>query len=77
MPVGEHEPYLKNHETPGSLPTNCTFLEKEWRVLAGSWHPVALGAELREKTIQVRLLDETLVVYHDLLLYSNKAFSRT
>lgn len=46
-----------------SIPPNCTFDEKDWRLLARHWYPIAESREITEKPYKATLLDEALVAY--------------
>jgi vanillate O-demethylase monooxygenase subunit len=45
------------------LPRHCTFSPSDWAVLAAHWHPVALAAEVTDRPVAARLLDQDLVLY--------------
>jgi phenylpropionate dioxygenase-like ring-hydroxylating dioxygenase large terminal subunit len=45
------------------LPRNCTFSASDWVVLAAHWYPVAVAAEVAERPVSARLLDQELVLY--------------
>ena len=45
------------------MPENSTYLESDWHILAGFWHPIALSRDTGNKPIRVTLLDVPLVVY--------------
>jgi vanillate O-demethylase monooxygenase subunit len=46
-----------------TLPTNRTFDEQDWNILAQYWYPVARIADLGDPPQAVILLDQPLVVY--------------
>jgi vanillate O-demethylase monooxygenase subunit len=46
-----------------SPPRNCTFLPVDWQILAGLWHPVAISADVGDRPVAARLLDQDLVLY--------------
>jgi len=54
-----------NDAAPATLvpPRDCSFGDSDWQVLARSWYPVAVAAEIGAAPVAVRLLDERLVVY--------------
>lgn len=45
------------------MPVNSTYPEGDWNILAGFWHPVALGRDVTNKPFHTTLLDVPLVVY--------------
>jgi phenylpropionate dioxygenase-like ring-hydroxylating dioxygenase large terminal subunit len=51
------EPYA------GALPRDCTFAESDWRILANFWYPVAVADEVKSQPVNVKLLDQNLVLY--------------
>ena len=46
-----------------SRPPHCTFSAAEWGVLASFWHPVARAADITDRPLAARLLDQELVLY--------------
>jgi vanillate O-demethylase monooxygenase subunit len=46
-----------------ALPRDCTFSASDWYALAPFWYPVATCAEVTNKPLPVRLLDERVVLY--------------
>jgi vanillate O-demethylase monooxygenase subunit len=46
-----------------SCPTECTFTETDWNVLAKYWYPVAKSEDVTSNPLAVKLLDVELVVY--------------
>ena len=44
-------------------PTNCTFSETDWRILARFWYPVALATEVQTAPFAIKLLDKKLVAF--------------
>lgn len=46
-----------------NMPTNATFEENDWRLLAKHWYPIALSTEISAAPYKAMLLDEPLVVY--------------
>ena len=49
--------------TPATAPRLSTFSDSEWKALARFWHPVARSAQVKDKPVAARLLDENLVVF--------------
>jgi vanillate O-demethylase monooxygenase subunit len=45
------------------IPRNCTFDPADWRIMAQSWFPVAIAAEVANGPVGAVLLDQPLVVY--------------
>src|SRR5688572_10106683 len=45
------------------LPRHCTFAAPDWAVLAAHWHPVAVAADVADRPVAARLLDQDLVLY--------------
>jgi len=46
----------------GKAPAALTFTESDWRVLTNYWHPVALAADVGERSVTAILLDQPLVI---------------
>lgn len=46
-----------------TLPLNCTFIESDWRILAGHWYPIAQTTGVGAEPVKAMLLDEPLVIY--------------
>lgn len=45
------------------LPPHCSFEEKDWRLLARHWYPIAEVGNIGEQPFKAMLLDEALVAY--------------
>ena len=45
------------------FPTNSSFRESDWHILAGFWHPIAFAHDVEDKPVVARLLDVDLVIY--------------
>jgi len=45
------------------LPRNCSFDAEDWRIMARSWFPVAIAADVSAGPVGAVLLDQPLVVY--------------
>lgn len=49
--------------TTSRRPRESTFSAENWDLLSSFWHPVAYAAEVNDRPLSVRLLDQRLVVY--------------
>src|ERR1700677_5145784 len=49
--------------TNATAPRSSSFSDSEWGALARFWHPVARSAQVRDKPVAAKLLDENLVVF--------------
>jgi len=70
---------------PGYRPPESTYAPADWDVLAGFWHPVAYAAEVADRPVAARLLDERLVLFRtsagvtvasDLCIHRGSSMSR-
>jgi phenylpropionate dioxygenase-like ring-hydroxylating dioxygenase large terminal subunit len=46
-----------------TVPRACTFDPDDWQIIARSWYPIAMTAQVTEQPLGVTLLDQPLVVY--------------
>jgi vanillate O-demethylase monooxygenase subunit len=54
----------RNHSKFASdFPTESSFRETDWHVLASFWHPIALAREVADRPLKRTLLDVDLVLY--------------
>jgi phenylpropionate dioxygenase-like ring-hydroxylating dioxygenase large terminal subunit len=44
-------------------PPDCSYIENDWKVLAGFWYPVAFESEVGREPFPLTLLDTELVLY--------------
>jgi len=44
-------------------PPGCSYIESDWKVLAGFWYPVAFESEIGAEPFTATLLDTDLVIY--------------
>jgi phenylpropionate dioxygenase-like ring-hydroxylating dioxygenase large terminal subunit len=57
------EPGARPNELATGLPRDCTFSAQDWAILSRYWYPVAFSHELKAQPLEVRLLDERVVIY--------------
>jgi vanillate O-demethylase monooxygenase subunit len=56
-------PSIQTVPAPQVLPRNCTFSRDDWDILASCWHPVARIADIGDRPVPVKLLDQEIVLY--------------
>jgi phenylpropionate dioxygenase-like ring-hydroxylating dioxygenase large terminal subunit len=55
---------MSQQNSRADLPRNCSFDPEDWRIMAQSWFPVAIAANVEAGPVGAVLLDQPLVVYH-------------